>query len=1528
MSVPQLYDDELETDDLVMDRGIAVIGMAGRFSKAHDLAQFWQNLRDGVDSVTHFSDEELLAAGVDPNLLNDPNYVKAGMLLAGAEEFDAGFFGYNAREAALLDPQQRLFMEHVWLSLENAGYASDKYEGLIGIYAGVAWNTYLLSNLTSNPHLFDPARVFETFITNDKDFMPTRVSYKLNLKGPSMIVQTSCSTSLVAIHLACLSLLNYECDIALAGGVTVKVPQASGYYHMEGGLASPDGYCRSFDEKGQGTIFGSGVGIVALKRLSEAIEDGDNILAVVKGSAINNDGSVKVSYTAPSVEGQAEVIAAAQTVADVEPETIQYIEAHGTATAIGDPIEVAALTKVFRRHTEEKNYCALGSVKSNLGHLDAAAGVAGFIKTVLSLKNKQIPPSLHFEKPNPKLDIESSPFYVNANLKPWPVNGTPRRAGVSSFGVGGTNAHVILEEAPSQPLANTSRPWQLLLWSAKTTTALETATHNLAAYLQETTDLNLADTAFTLQVGRNSFNQRRFAVVPTTTEGGAALTDGHFVTVSERPEGERRVVFMFTGQGAQYVNMGRDLYESEPFFKEQVDRCCDLLKPHLGFDLREVLYPNDGNADGLTERLQQTAVAQPALFVIEYALATLWQSWGIEPHAMIGHSIGEYVAACLAGVFELEDALNLVATRGRLMQEMPEGSMLMVALPPQEVEGFLLDGLSVAVVNSPTACVVAGADEAISQLAETLTVEGITCRRLHTSHAFHSPMMAAAEAPFLAAMSQVTFQPPEIPFLSNVTGNWITPAEATSPTYWAQHLRQPVRFSTGLAALIAEPEWILLEVGPGRMLGTLTRQQPKKQAKQVVLASLRHPQDTQSDVAFLLNTVGHLWAYGVMIDWQAFYGDEDRRRVPLPTYPFERQRYWIEPGQRTVSRSDTPPQATVRIEGKQADIKDWFYLPTWQRQLLTSSTTIDPCHWLVFIDELGLGKMIVARLQQQGHTVTLVRKGAIFGNGNGYRIDPQEPTTYHQLAQALKEKGTPPQAVLHLWSLSKTSSTFEMAQTNGYYSLLYLIQALGDQFGDDAIAINVVSSYMQQVAGEPEYHPEKRPLLGLCKVVPQEYPQFSCRTIDVSLPIQSQLARQVTLEVTTPVVMDTVAYRNQQRWCYSVEPLVVEETIVSPLRHHGCYLLTGGLDGVGYLIARYLVEQFEAHLLLIEPNFAPETAVNGHDNDPMRQRLEALGPNVTCLNVALTDAEAIRQAIAPYTVHGVIHAATASDEHAFRTISESQKQESEWHFAPKAKGAQALLTALAGAQLDFCLFASSLASVLGGRGSMSYAAANIFLDGLAQQANQSSNFPCLSLNWDAWQGTDDAQMVTMLNPELARYAMSPAEVGRVLQRSLSVNGTAQLIISTGDLRQRIAQLNNRLGSLRHNAHSVNGVQVDKLHSRPNLQTPYAAAGTDLQRTIVGIWQNSLGFEQVGIQDNFFDLGGDSLIAIRMVAQLKEKLGIELSAAQLFQCVTVESLAELIEQTGTDNKAAQFEERKEKMARRKQMQMRRRSRRSS
>jgi len=884
---------------------IAIIGLACRVPGARNYDDFWRNLRDGVESISHFRADELDLRDA-PAQCADPAYVRARSILEDVDLFDAALFGIYPNEARVIDPQHRVFLECCWQALEDAGYDPTSDPSTTAVFAGASANTYFLRHICqTRDFLRDYTEAYQvgfypTLLGTNADMLATRVSYKLNLKGPSFTVQCGCSTALVAVCQAVKSLLMYECDLALAGGVSITFPQRRGYLYQPGGMVSPDGHCRAFDADAQGTVFGDGAGVVALKRLDEALADGDHIYAVLKGAALNNDGSLKVGFTAPSVEGQARVIAMAHASAGVDPASISYVEAHGTGTPLGDPIEFAALTQAFRAATDHTGYCALGTAKTNIGHLDVASGVIGLIKTVLSLTHRQIPPLLHFRAPNPHIDLEHSPFYITAALRAWESSdGGPLRAGVSAFGVGGTNAHVVLEEAPRAVSTRSERTCQVLTLSARSVGAVERAKTALAERLERCPGESLADVAYTLSTGRHGFEHRWSAVCRDVPEAIQALKKAPAGPPPAARRETPQVCFLFPGQGAQHVFMGRDLFETEPVFRAQLQRCAELLRPHLGLDLLRVLYPDPSSADAAPDALNQTALAQPAIFAVTYAMARLWASWGVQPQAMVGHSIGEFVAACLAGVLSLEEALDLVAARGKMMNELPGGAMLSVRLPEDELRPYLNDDVSLAASNGPALSVVAGPYGAIDELAQLLDARRVPHRRLHTSHAFHSPMMEPIVGAFAARVRAVTLHPPRIPFVSCVTGDWITDEQATDPIYWASHLRQPVRFSQAVQVVRNAPEMILVESGPGTTLQTLARQHPTPgEAGQLVLSSLAAVGSRQGAAAAAYEALGRLWEAGVDVSWAAFYAGETRRRVPLPTYPFERKRYWVEPERR------------------------------------------------------------------------------------------------------------------------------------------------------------------------------------------------------------------------------------------------------------------------------------------------------------------------------------------------------------------------------------------------------------------------------------------------------------------------------------------------------------------------------------------------------------------------------------------------------------------------------------------------------
>jgi len=972
VAVKNNYDDAGEFEDDALQNAVAVIGMSGRFPGASDLDTFWKNLCDGVESVKHFSREELLEAGVPQELLDNPHYIKSAPLIDDVECFDAAFFGYNPDDASSMDPQHRLFLEACWSALEDAGCNPEEYGGKIGVFAGCSMNCYFLKNVLPVKGLDQPLESFMAMIGNEKDYLATKVAYCLNLTGPAINVQTGCSTALVGAHLACQSLLNYECDMALAGGATVRTPQKEGYLYTEGMIASKDGHCRTFDEHASGTVFGEGVGVVLLKRYYDAVKDRDPIDAVILGTAVNNDGSLKVGYTAPSVNGQRDVIESAQAMANVTPQDISFIEAHGTGTLLGDPIEVKALAEVFRQGTEK--HCALGSLKPNIGHLDAAAGIAGLIKTILVLKHRKVPPVINMTSVNPKLELEKTPFFINTectDLQPSPLSTDKTRllAGVSSFGVGGTNVHAVLQAENGIVSPVTAAGMHILPCSARTPGSLQGNLEKLGRYLTNNS-VSVRDIACTLRNGRKQFPYREVVVADSAKSAGEQFEKISRQHNTRKALSQPSVTFMFTGQGSQYVNMGKKLYDNESLFRKHVDECARLIDRVTGTDILAQMFIDGDPSVAMSEHLKRTEVTQPALFAIEYSLAQVLIAWGIKPDRLIGHSVGEYVAATLAGVFTLEQATEIICTRGQLMQSMPEGSMLAVSLPADEAVAFCNDTIALAVVNSPAHSVLAGPTDAVTALNEELKARKIQTTILKTSHAFHSPMMGPAAETFVDRLGSMHFNKPSLPILSNVTGNYITDDDAVSAQYWGNHIRNTVQFSEGARKILQNKEQILIEVGPGNTLCSLVKMQDFDTNSVAVIPALPGIQQVATTYEHFLRAVGQVWMSGGTIDWDTIADVSQGRRVHLPTYSFEKVRHWIEPEKnnsepdvkkrkRTKSKTDDNAKKNVQAI-KEPENVTVAIIQMWKDLLGVDTVTVESNYF-----ELGGTSLQALRLFEQ-----------------------------------------------------------------------------------------------------------------------------------------------------------------------------------------------------------------------------------------------------------------------------------------------------------------------------------------------------------------------------------------------------------------------------------------------------------------------------------------------------------------------------------------------------------------------------------
>jgi len=1462
------------THDASYETALALIGMSGRFPGARSVEAFWSNIAGGVKSIRFFSDEELLAAGADPALLRRSNYVKAGTVIEDIDRFDATFFGFTPREAEIMDPQHRLFLECAWEALERAGYDPETYQGLIGVFAGSAISMYLLDHVYPNPDVINRVGRLQASIGNDRDSLASTVSYKLNLKGPSFAVQTFCSTSLVAVHLACQSLLNYECDIALAGGVAIALPQVSGYLYEEGGILSPDGECRTFDARGQGSVMGNGLGVVTLKRFQEAVDDGDYIYAVVHGSALNNDGSQRVSYTAPGLDGQTGVIAEALGHSGVDVESIGYIEAHGTATELGDAVELAAMIKAFGAKTQKKQFCAIGSVKPNVGHLDRAAGVTGLIKTALALHQKQLPPSLNFDSANPDIDLDNSPFYVNTILRDWPdsADGTPRRAGVSSFGLGGTNVHMTLEEAPQRKPSAPSRPWQLLLLSAKTATALETMTANMAAYLR-TREAALPDIAYTLQVGRGVLAHRRAVLCSDRDEALAALesADTQRVFTLHEPYRDRPVVFLFPGSGERYVELAQELSAREPVFREAMQRCCDFLERRFDLTLDGMFHEHP--KEPASARLQHAAAAQPALFAVEYALAQLLISWGMRPSAMLGFDLGEYVAACLSGVLALEDALTLLTRRAQLTEKLPLESLR----------------------------------EPLTALARSV--------RLHA---------------------------PEIPYISDVTGTWITNEQATDPAYWANQMCQATNVAEGVGQLLENPDWLLLEVGPGQSLCSLVTQHPAYGSERVALPALPSTSVRQSSQERLLETLGRLWLAGVTIDWTGFYANERRSRLPLPTYPFERQRYWIEAKKPMAQAAQVTPEAStaqavsnaaIGIEGELGripDITDWFFLPSWKLTLPLSRFTPETfwsqehC-WLVFSDEQPVGPRVIDALRRHGQQVIAVTPGPAFARSgeDTYTVRPDWRADYESLLKDLRSNGKTPAHVAHLWTVTEPGMA-NLGETldRGFHSLIALAQALGDLGLEHSCDITIISNEIQQVSGNERLCPGKAAVIGPCRVIPQEYANLRCRSIDIvpgdpGSQAEQELVAQIMEELASEPRDVIVALRGGQRWAQIFEPVSLhgEGRHTPRLREGGVYLITGGLGGIGLAMAHYLACTVQARLVLTSRSGLPPRSAwpsileaQGDEQGVGRQirivqEMEATGTEMLALAADVTDEAQMRsvvqQALATFgRIDGVLHTAGVPG------VGLMQLKTSEMAarvLAPKIMGTLVLERVLEGLSLDFlALFSSMTSTTGGGPGQVDYCAANAFLDAYARQ-HATEHGLTVAIDWGEWQwnaweagltGYDMAAQ-TFFRAHRQEFGISFDEGAEALKRILSYD-LPLVVVSTQDFRS-VAEVSKQFTAAAMLRRTRESRQSQELHPRPALGSSYAAPGKELEQQIAAIWEELLGITPVGIEDNFFELGGNSLTGIDLMARLRKALHTEALAAHiLYEAPTVSALARYVE----------------------------------
>ena len=1390
------------------ENDIAIVGMAAHLPGAADIDAYWRNLRDGVSSIRRLSEEELREAGEDPGLIRHRDYVPFAAPLDDFEMFDAEFFGFSPKEAAIMDPQHRQFLETAWEALETAGHVPENFPGQVGVFAGCGMGSYFYFNVCSNPDLVENTGMFLLRHTgNDKDFMTTRLSHVLDLHGPSINLQTACSTSLVATHYAAQALLNGECDLAIAGGVTIELPQGRGYLYKENEILSPDGACHAFDHRAQGTVFGSGSGVVVLRRLADALDDGDHIWAVIKGTAVNNDGAQKAGYLAPSVDGQAQAVAEAHAIAGVTSDTIDYVECHGTGTYLGDPIEVAALTQAFRESGQGVGHCRIGSVKTNIGHLDTAAGVASLIKASLALNHKQMPPSLGYEAPNPSIDFETSPFRVNDRLTDWQAQGHPRRAGVNSLGVGGTNAHVVLEEAPTRASSEDSDwPFQILTVSGKSKSALDDNAKRLAQHLRAHPDQPLADVAWTLKEGRRAFDHRRIVVAESHDEAAQLLEDAnprrvHSHQALNRPD----VTFMFPGGGAQYAGMARDLYETEPVFAEWMDRGLDHLATLSDVDMRALWLPSD-DLESADKALQKPSLQLPLIMIVEYALAQLWISWGISPAKLTGHSMGENTAACVAGVMAFEDCIGLVHLRGRLFDTVPAGGMLSVALPADQLRPMLGDELDLGAENAPGLSVASGPQQALDALEERLKAQDIDCQRIQIDIAAHSRMLEPILEDFRAYLNSIDLHAPQIPLTSNRTGQMMTDAQAKDPDYWVDHLRGTVHFADCVGALAGD-NTVFLEVGPGKALSALARQHPDVTANQV-LSSLRHREDVMADDKHMFEVLGRLWALGVAIDWDQIWGEATRNRVVLPTYAFQRAPYFIEPGK---AATETAPQYLMRND----DLSEWAWKPVWRPRaaevevdVTTDLADADPQTWLMFMDDAGLAVRNANALRGAGHQVIEVRPGDSFArvNDTSYILAPERGREgYDLLLQDMAARGVVPTRVAHFWQVTRDtshrpgSSFFHRVQEQGFYSLLFLAQALDGEGVPRPLHLNVFTNGAERLRDEALPHPEKATLAGPVRVMPRELPDVTVSTCDLQLPdpVQAGFWSHSKAAAQHDLAFDALALRTleelladpsnrraalrDRRFECAMKPVALPD--VAAPETGGTWVITGGFGGIGLTLAQDLASK-GANLVLVSRGALPDRVdwdsyLQRHaPQDRVAQRIHAVraleqaGAQVTTAAVDVCNAGQMhslrRQTEETYgPITGLIHGAGVIDDGPLLAKSPSSVEDV---FTPKIHGTQVLGEVFPDGSVEQIILFASSSTVTAPAGQVDYVAANEYLNAFAR-ARAGGKTRVTAINWGIWSEVGmAAEAVARRTGDLPETPVTPVALALLDDASFDDHG--------------------------------------------------------------------------------------------------------------------------------------------------------------
>ena len=1532
------FDSSDNTDDLV-----AVVGMAGRYPESPNLDVLWDHLVAGDDCVHRFSAGELLELGIPQATIDLPNFVPRGTRIDRFDHFDAARFGLSPREAAMTDPQARLFLETAHQALEHAGYDPFAVPGEVGVFAGCNPIDYAL--LLGSPDPTDSLTAFDQMIGNDRDFLATRVSHRLGLTGPAINVQTACSTSLVAVHMAAQHLLEYQCSAALAGGVSLNFRQGVGYFYQQGMILSPDGYCRAFDNKANGTVLGQGAGVVVLKRLSDAISDGDTVHAVIAASALNNDGAGKASYTAPSVDGQAEVIATTHALAGLDATDITYIETHGTGTHLGDPVEVAGLTKAFALSSDEKQYCAIGSVKTNLGHTDAAAGVTGFIKAVLAVREGVIPKSLHYDEPNAAINFAQTPFYVATETTEWnPETTDKRRAGISSFGIGGTNAHVIVEEPPVHlspavhRKANRDSPARphLLVASAPSADGATATADQLAVWAQQRlTNPDVppidSDEIATLLHGRRRYRHRAATVVASS---------GSDIIKSKVYGGEElrapKAVWMFSGQGAQVPAMAHALVDHYPVFRQQLESILDQFAPFVGPELAPLVLDAPAEGDSAAAAtLAETRFTQPALFAFQVAMARQLQAWGLQPSALLGHSIGEYAAAVIAGVLSVDDGVKAVAARGELMWAMEPGVMLSVRLGRDELAALVPDDVDVAVSNSTSASVAAGSAAAIDRLQASLQAQGISSIRLATSHAFHSSLMAPAADQFAATIGQFSLAEPQIPMLSNVSGGWFQPGEATDPHLWAKQIRQEVRFSDCLHTLATEEQGdlVFVEVGPGRALSSFVAAHESFATKPVTVQCLARPGNRQAGVA-PLEAAGQLWTAGFDLDWQeiAQVDATNFRRRPVPTSVLTGDRHWLPETRHVLALAAAAgsPLATPTGPGpelRRLPVDQWCYGRSWSRRSGRPVSDIDPTtqRVLVLTDESPFSQALVAEFTDRCHDVIEVRLDTETDlTGDVWTLAPADNAGTRELISRLTGTSRRPDHVVHAWLAGVTTALSDPEAVSvgldiGVNTLLALARGLAPISQDRAVTVSVATFDAFDVTGVELVDPIMSAVAGPVKVVPLEYSGISARQIDLprsalgagatshssgssspAVEVSAFVREVLDYEVGTPML----ALRGRYRWEYEVEPLRIDPAEAVTPRDGGTYIIFGGTGGVGLALAEHLARRYRANIVLTSRSGEPRPSADDPEATLRAERLAAARTSAAEVLVLTADAASLddtRQVVSTTverfgTVDGVIFTAAVADNSGaiHRRSAEAHLRSIE----AKVFGAVNLAAALEGHSLDFVMLSSSIASQLYHNrfGQVGYVTANSFAEAMAEAAPFDAR-RVITVAWDDWMDAgmsvraaqDFSQRFDSGDPDQNISLMDEihsftADDGvQLFYQALGVTSGA-VFVSTTDLPARV----------RADVDEVNPFLTHAVGQSSD-EEPDGEAERDVPAVVLASWAGLLGISEVGDGDDFFDLGGDSLQVARMVDRLSRDLRLDIPLDVVFDNPRFGDLVGVLEQ---------------------------------